>query len=237
MLRRQQCIRGVAMLVVLGLGQGTSWAQMSRPGAAPAAQVYQRGTLNSPSYAAPWNGYPGNYYTYSVSPALPTYLTSINYPRIYGAYSYGMAPEGYFYGGMPSPYAVAPDGFRSMYPPSVAPALSTPIVEPFPTDGVAHITVNLPLDAELWFENVKTALTGSSRRFVSPPLLPGRSYVYTVRATWTENGREVTQSRQVQVSGGQRLSIDFTPTALTGEGSPTLRTRPLPQQAPPYSRP
>ncbi len=220
-----------AMLVAAGLvllGLGTSQAQTTPPNPAlPYVSPYGSAGPRDPFYAPFWNGYPRHYYSYSVSNLLPTYLTSINYPRIYGAYSYGMAPGAYTEGAMLSPYAVSPSGLRPVYPPSVATVFSTPLVEPVPEYHTAHLTVHVPIDAELWFENVRTLQTGTARRFVSPPLLPGRSYVYDVRAVWTENGKEIAQNRRVRVSGGQQLSIDFIRPGSAEEGA-TLRTRPLP---------
>src|SRR5215472_962600 len=61
----------------------------------------------------------------------------------------------------------------------------------------ARVTVRLPDEARLWFENTPTKSTGAVREFSSPPLTPGMQYAYTVRATWAENGKEVTQMRHV----------------------------------------
>src|SRR5205823_1281014 len=135
-------IRGMVNLVTaivwLGFCLGTTSAQTTLNAPVPNAYPYASVAPRDPFYLPFINGYPRNYYSYSVSNLLPTYLTSINYPRIYGAYSYGMAPGAYTEGAMPSPYAVAPPGFRSVYPPAVAPVQVTPIGEPVPTDGAAQ---------------------------------------------------------------------------------------------------
>jgi hypothetical protein len=44
------------------------------------------------------NGYPPEYYAADATSALPTYLTSINYPTIYGSYGYQYAPGRFTYG-------------------------------------------------------------------------------------------------------------------------------------------
>ena len=46
--------------------------------------------------------------------------------------------------------------------------------------------------------------------FTTPPLEPGYSYSYTIRARWTENGRPVQQSRTVPVKAGGTTRVDFT---------------------------
>jgi uncharacterized protein (TIGR03000 family) len=84
---------------------------------------------------------------------------------------------------------------------------STPT--PLRTNTSARLTVRLPEDARLWFENIPTKSTGAVREFRSPPLPPGMQYAYTVRATWTDNGKEVTQTQHVGVTAGARVALDF----------------------------
>ena len=60
-----------------------------------------------------------------------------------------------------------------------------------------HFAVTVPADAEVWFDGAKTAQAGPYREFVSPPLRPGRSYSYDVRARWKDGGREVDRTRRV----------------------------------------
>ena len=82
-------------------------------------------------------------------------------------------------------------------------------LRPTPAGGAVTVVVRVPADAEVWFEGVKTKQTGTERRFVSPPVLPGR-YTYDIRATWKENGREVTRSRRVAVQAGGTYRVDLT---------------------------
>ena len=58
----------------------------------------------------------------------------------------------------------------------------------------AKIKVFLQADAVLHVDGAQTQATGEIRNFVSPPLTPGKKYVYTFRATWKERGKEVEQS-------------------------------------------
>jgi uncharacterized protein (TIGR03000 family) len=82
-----------------------------------------------------------------------------------------------------------------------------------------------PPNAEISFEESKTAQIGSSRLYVSPPLVPGENYTYTIRVSWKENGGEVTKTRKVGVRAGDRLSVVFRAPASTSATS-TLQTAP-----------
>ena len=55
-----------------------------------------------------------------------------------------------------------------------------------------------------------TGVIITSGTFQSPPLDPGRNYTYEVRARWTEDAKEVSQTRKVRVRIGQRVTVDFT---------------------------
>jgi hypothetical protein len=50
------------------------------------------------------------------------------------------------------------------------------------------------------------------RQFVSPPLTPGKSYTYTVRVLWPEEGRWVSQAHSFRVHAGDVHCIDVIPT-------------------------
>jgi uncharacterized protein (TIGR03000 family) len=78
------------------------------------------------------------------------------------------------------------------------------------TDDTAFITVVVPADGQVWFNDSQTAQTGTMRSFQSPKLTPGHRYVYEVRAQWHENGQVVNQTRQVEVWAGARVNVDFT---------------------------
>jgi uncharacterized protein (TIGR03000 family) len=81
-------------------------------------------------------------------------------------------------------------------------------------DGPAHITLKVPADAEVWFDGARTKTTGAVRHYDSPPLTPGYDYTYQVRASWRENGHDVTETHQVSVSAGARTTVDFTSPAV-----------------------
>jgi uncharacterized protein (TIGR03000 family) len=74
----------------------------------------------------------------------------------------------------------------------------------------AWLQIEVPAEAEIWFEGVKTTQTGASRTFESPPLPVGREFVYEVKARWLDKGgKEVVQTRQVPVQAGLAIKVDF----------------------------
>ena len=143
------------------------------------------------------------------------------YPRYYGhygawPYSYGYYPYSYGY----SPYSYAADpyyssdpGSGSTYDPDYSSSSyqSSSFYPAFPAQGdtIAHLTVSLPAEAEIWFEGSKMTATGSVREFTSPPLTPGKRYTYDVRASWDEKGHKVTQKQEVEVSPGAHVRVEF----------------------------
>ena len=84
-----------------------------------------------------------------------------------------------------------------------------------PIDNTAHITVHMPAKAQLWVEGTKTNSTGLVRELETPPLTPGSRYRYDIKASWKENGREVTQTQYVEVSAGAHFNVTFPTTAQT----------------------
>lgn len=73
----------------------------------------------------------------------------------------------------------------------------------------ARLKVYLPADAVLHVDGAQTQATGEIRNFVSPPLQPGRKFVYTLRATWKEGGKEIQRERTVRVEANQETLVDF----------------------------
>ncbi len=96
-----------------------------------------------------------------------------------------------------------------------------------------NLRVYLPANAQLLIEGAKTQQTGEVRRFQSPPLAVGRTYVYTLRATWTEGGQEKVTERKVEVRPGQETVVDLrggqdtvSPAKATAEVGAQPRKRP-----------
>jgi uncharacterized protein (TIGR03000 family) len=76
----------------------------------------------------------------------------------------------------------------------------------------ALVVAHLPEDARIWFEEEPTKQTGTLRQFVSPPLTAGKSYTYTVRVEWPEDGQWVSQAHSFPVHAGDVHCIDIIPT-------------------------
>ena len=129
------------------------------------------------------------------------------YPYLYNTYpSYDYGAPPLYYGD--STYATpSSDTYQSFYPP--------PTVIPLDTSG--HVTVTVPEGADIWFDGTATTSTGTVRQFNSPPLDPG-NHSYEIRARWSENGREVTQTKRVEVAPGAHVSVNFpVPSAASGQ--------------------
>jgi uncharacterized protein (TIGR03000 family) len=175
------------------------------------------------------NGQPAEYYASWAQSNLPTYMTSINYPWIYGSYGYQYAPGRMTYGAVLGNYTTSPTVYGYYLPPqnSTSAWRAIPDTASTPIRTMAAIDVRLPADAELSFEGVRMAQRGTLRRFVTPELMPGNSYTYDINATWNEDGREVSRIRHLTLKPGDHLTVDLT-TAEPAATS-TLKTKPLPR--------
>lgn len=150
---------------------------------------------------------------------LPTFMTSINYPLVYGAYAvWPYAIPVTFSNGSGLPARL---NDISMRPTPVVTKAYAPSLAPPAT--AALVNVSLPAGAELWFEGMQVPGGGTIRKFTSPELDPLKAYTYDVRASWYENGKIVTQSQRLLVRAGDRLTVNF-PNAPAVEQGPTLRT-------------
>jgi uncharacterized protein (TIGR03000 family) len=171
-------------------------------------------------------GYPYGHYGYRHY--YPAYGYGYYYPYSgfygydYGTYPYLSAYNSGYSGDYGDVTPAAPDGFtggyqyQSFYPPP------TPTVTP--SDTRAHVTVKVPADARVWFEGAATTSTGPVRQFYSPPLASGSQYTYDIKATWTENGHDVTQTQHVAVSAGARVEVDFPEQPKAAENAPATHT-------------
>jgi len=230
MLSNRFAAAGVLAALALWAGQaGVCRAQSSgsEPGR-PAGAGQGRALLARPPLSPRDNPAPNYVPSWYSATHLPIFMTTINTPGVYGAYSMGVADLGLF---DREPLFYPADNPRRRIPAvsvTVAPSgtegatLSARLPEP--DTGTATINVRVPADARLTFEGVPTTPTGTNREFVTPALTVGRHYTYNVRGAWTENGRPVTRERQVVVRAGDRLDIDMT----TAPEESTLRAGPRP---------
>lgn len=89
--------------------------------------------------------------------------------------------------------------------PTAPPPGKTPQVVVKPVMLVVH----LPASAELEIEGVRTRQKGEVRHFESPPVADGFKYVYSVKATWFEQGKPVVKERKVPVLAGEQAVVDL----------------------------
>ena len=158
-----------------------------------------------------WGGYYGYYDNYSSGMYIPTVIPLV-----------GLNP---YYNGVPNgPLPVSPvwdvGGFAATIP-----SLTEPIITPTsprmlvlqtpatatktePTEPVAHLTLMVPENAEVWLEGKKMDKpTGTVRSFVSPQLKPNQEYVYDLQVRWTENGKSNVDSHKIPVRAGDNKSL------------------------------
>jgi uncharacterized protein (TIGR03000 family) len=97
---------------------------------------------------------------------------------------------------------------------------STPGTGTGQPDGSARMTVIVPPTAEVSIDDTMTLSKGAVRQYDSPPLTPGTRYTYDIKASWNENGHEVTQTQRVEVTAGAQVYVRFpAPPQTTGQAS------------------
>lgn len=137
----------------------------------------------------------------------PSYLTSLNYPWLYGSYSYGVAPMNY-------PVSASPD-------PTLSRQSTMSGLQVATQTGSAAIEVTAPSQAFVWVEGDRLDQQGQRRSYTTKPLLYGRPYSYEVRASWLgSDGRTVSDTRRVTIRAGDTTRVDFG----TPEENATLST-------------
>jgi len=77
-------------------------------------------------------------------------------------------------------------------------------------DTSAHITLRVPADAQVWFDGKATKQTGTLRQFNSPPLTPGKKFVYEVRVRSMKDGKPIEEKRRIKVEAKDWLRFDLT---------------------------
>ena len=191
----------VAVLVTPGISQAQRGGGRAGGGHYGGGHVggYHTGAYHGPAYyggyRSPYarNGYLPYYGSYSPNfYDVPTYDSGYS-PLYYGDTTYGPPSS---------------DTYQTYYPP---PAIA------IPSDTSAHISVTVPAGAEIWFDGTATTTTGKVRQFNSPPLTPG-NHSYEIRARWSEDGHDVTQSQRVEVTPGAHVNVGFpVPSAVLGQ--------------------
>jgi len=75
------------------------------------------------------------------------------------------------------------------------------------------LDIRVPSNAEVFVGDEKLTSTGTTRRFTSSGLTAGQTYEYKVKATWMENGKQMSKQQIVQAPAGQRTTVNLTPSA------------------------
>ncbi len=78
-----------------------------------------------------------------------------------------------------------------------------------PAPAPAWVRVRLPAGARLTIDGQPTRSPGEVRWFISPPLEPGRRYVYVLRAEVVRDGKTVSEAREVPVRAGEESEVTF----------------------------
>lgn len=85
----------------------------------------------------------------------------------------------------------------------------------------ATLRVRVPdANAEVWLSGHKTLSKGVMREFTTKALEPDKSYSAQVRAKWSDQGVQVEQQREVNLTPGDRVTIDFTRPEPKQNGAP-----------------
>jgi len=173
------------------------------------------GVYYVPSYSRYWREYAT--YPYGYVPYRVGVYVGPRYDPYWGEPYYGYYPYVYPRYVYVVP-AVPPPPSRAEY--SVVPRVAPPpssngqLAPPRPLTEAAQpaeIVVIVPSeDAQVRVEDYDVRTGGSRRVLLSPPLLPGKSYEYTITASWKSNGAEVRQTRKVIVQAGGQVIVDFT---------------------------
>ena len=147
---------------------------------------------------------PPSVYGYNLQDRAPTYYGGSNYREYYNfGRGFGFAD----FPGMIYPHVNPIVRNRCLPPkPVLPPNFYVPTSHLFPE---ARFEVHVPGDADVWLEGKKTEQTGEVRNFISPPLTPGDSYLYTIRARWQEGGKDVEQVQRLVVHPGSKLNVRF----------------------------
>jgi uncharacterized protein (TIGR03000 family) len=159
-----------------------------------------------PAPAQPSTGWP------SASSGWPSIGTSTLPARSFGKHRFIPVYYGYYGGSYYPPYYYPQPIYiyNNIYLPPSPAAAAAPVPEV--RTYRARIQVVLPdPEAQVWLEGQKSDQTGATQLLQTPELEMGRIYGYTVKATFTKAGRQVTEERKVQILPGTALVlVDFT---------------------------
>jgi uncharacterized protein (TIGR03000 family) len=211
----------VATLLVAGPAANAQHRGGMSGGAYHGGGAYRGGGYGYGGYGYRGYGYGGYGYGYPGF-GLTIGLGGLGYGGYYG--DYGYAPGYYNYA---PTYAV---------PPAYVPGYGVQTQSAYtPSADTARLVIRTPANAQVWVDNYQSTQTGPVRELTTPGgLEPGKTYHYTIKAQWTDNGKPVVQERKVDFLAGQMSMVDFTQPATTTPNQipvpPTLN--PVPQTPP-----
>jgi uncharacterized protein (TIGR03000 family) len=160
-----------------------------------------------------YGGYYGNRYSYYGSPYWggSSYYPNSSYYT--PSYAYG---DSYTYPSYSSGTVLRDDG-AMIRQASYAPAANT-----------INVRVLVPdANARVWIENEAMSITGPERLFYSPPVEAGKTYIYHVKASWMDNGKEVTRERTLDVRAGQEFVVNFNESSSSPSSDQSNNNAPL----------
>jgi uncharacterized protein (TIGR03000 family) len=165
-----------------------------------------------------------------IDPGMGNYPGSPGFIPGYGYYP-GPGPGTYpWMDGPGTPFDRRKIGPPYLASPPYGAGWTSPVEEGQLPPGAALIIVQVPAEAELWFDEAKTSQGGSYRQFVTPPLPSDRNLTYTIRARWRIQDVELTRVEKVPVLPGGKRTVNFlTVDSWTGrrvEMLPTPRPQP-----------
>ncbi len=175
-----------------------------------------------------WGGYAGygGYYwpgSYTYNSWYPSYYATTGY---WSPYTYSYSYPSYSYPAVTASFAVpserAAENGRGSYvstdgneeASNGAGRVSWPDRE-----STALIEVQVPANAEIWFNGHKTQQTGPDRFFVTPSLSSDMTSSYDVRAHWMDNGKAVDRKKELKVEPGKRAFVSFSSSSDNTRGS------------------
>jgi len=93
--------------------------------------------------------------------------------------------------------------------------VTTPPTPPTPGAGTyiqpdaGYLFVSVPTDAKVFVNGRVTSSTGADRQYVSRGLDRDQRYAYEVRAEFVRDGKPVTETKTVQLTGGSMATVAF----------------------------
>jgi uncharacterized protein (TIGR03000 family) len=148
--------------------------------------------------AGNWDSYggssPSSFGSYS-----PYYYSTFENSMPPNAGYYSPANSGYYY----SPPATGGYSYGSL---SSDDYYGTP-TNATSTKRPVRINLRVPVDAKIWFDGNQTNQTGTARSFESPPLAGGGESTYQIRIQWKQDGKDITQTRQIIVHAGDVVNL------------------------------